>query len=169
VELGDFEKALQIYGKLPPIVAARKSTQLLRTRALYGLGKTMEAEQALNAQVIDDGEYYLIKAKLLARRGDCDQSLPILEKAIAIRTQYLDADVVHRDYLYCRALCQSRLFDRDPSPENRKSALDGWFEVKNAVRRFPRHMYFGEAVSEMQRIGDVTRSKEPAVMKKEPK
>ncbi len=168
VESGNYENALQVYGRLSPAIAARKNTQLLRLRALYSLGKTAETGGVLNAQTIDDGEYYMIKAKVLARSGDCDRSLPTLEKAIAVRAQFLDADVVRRDYLYCRALCLSRRFDQAPSPENRKSALDGWFEVKNAVRRLPRHLYFNEAVSEMQRIGDVSRSSDPAPVKKEP-
>jgi eukaryotic-like serine/threonine-protein kinase len=167
VESGNFEKALQLYGRLPAPVVQQKNAQLLRLRALYGLGRTAEVGEALDARTIDDGEYYLIKAKFLIRRGDCSQSLAILEKSMTVRAQFLDADVVRRDYLYCHAQCLSRRYDEAPSPENRKVALDAWFEVKNAVRRLPRHMYYTEAVSEMQRIGEVSRPPENVQAKKE--
>jgi serine/threonine protein kinase len=166
MESGSFENALQLFVQLPPEAVAQKNAQLLRLRALYGLGRTAEAEDVINSQTIDDGEYYLIKAKCLVRRGDCDEVMSILEKSIAVRSRNLDADVVRRDYLYCRAKCLSRRFDTEASQENRKAALDGWFEVKNAVRRFPHHMYFNEAVSEMQRIGAVSRSPERVQGKK---
>jgi serine/threonine protein kinase len=162
VESGSLEKALQLFAKLPPAIAAQQNTQLLRLRALYGLGRTDEVGRIMEARTINDGEYYLIQAKYLVRRGDCDRSLPILDKCITVRARYLDADVVRRDYLYCRALCLSLRFDREPSPENRKAALDGWFEVKNSVRRLPRHRYFNEAVSEMQRVGDMSRQPDRA-------
>ena len=168
VESGSFENALQLFGQLDPAAAAQKNAQLLRLRALHGLGRTAEAEDVMNSQTIDDGEYYLIKAKCLVRRGDCDQAMSILEKSLGVRSRYLDADVVRRDYLYCRAKCLSRRFDQEASPGNRKAALDGWFEVKNAVRRFPHHMYFNEAVSEMQRIGTLSRPPERDQGKKEP-
>jgi hypothetical protein len=46
------------------------------------------------------------------------------------------------------------VFDQTPSEENKKSALDAWFEVKNHLRKIPDHSYFKKAVLEMQRIGD---------------
>jgi hypothetical protein len=66
----------------------------------------------------------------------------------------LDAETLHRDYFFYRALCLGRVFDQTPSEENKKSALDAWFEVKNHLRKIPDHSYFKKAVLEMQRIGD---------------
>ncbi len=168
-EAGNFEKALQLFNKLPRSVAVQKNAQLLRLRALHGLGRTVEASSVMNSQIIDDGEYYLIKAKYLYGRGSYDQSLKVLEKGITVRAQLLDAEIARRDYLHCRALCLSRRFDQEPSNENRKSALDGWFEVKNAVRKFPHHLYFNEAVSEMQRIGDASQAPSSVAPRKEGK
>jgi tetratricopeptide (TPR) repeat protein len=161
VESGNFENALQLFRKVPKEAAEQKNAQLLLLRALYGLGRVAEAGALITTHNIDDGEFYLIKAKYLVRRGDCDQSMNLLEKSLAVHARYLDADVIRRDYLYCRATCLSRRFDQNPSLENRKTALDAWFEVKNAVRRFPSHQYFGDAVAEMQRIGDLAKSSSP--------
>jgi serine/threonine protein kinase len=157
MESANFENALQLFQKLPSKVAVQKNAQLLRLRALFNLGRMAEAGKIIHTQIIDDGEFFLIQAKYLNRQGDCDHSMKVLEKCLAVRARYLDADVIRRDYLYYRALCLSRRFDQQRSQENRKSALGAWFEVKNAVRNFPHHRYFNEAVSEMQRIGDEAR------------
>ncbi len=108
----------------------------------------------IKQRTIDDGEYYLIKAKLSYAAGDAGQALKTLEKSVTIRARMLDAETVHRDYLFYRALCLGRVFDQAPSDDNRKTALDAWFEVKNYLRKIPDHSYFKKAVVEMQRIGD---------------
>ena len=153
-ELGRFESVLRLFGELPPEVAGENNALLLRLRALYTLGKRTEADDAVKQRTIDDGEYYLIKAKLSYAAGDAGQALKTLEKSVTIRARMLDAETVHRDYLFYRALCLGRVFDQAPSDDNRKTALDAWFEVKNYLRKIPDHSYFKKAVVEMQRIGD---------------
>jgi hypothetical protein len=61
---------------------------------------------------------------------------------------------LRRDYLYYRAVCMTLIYEVTPSEERRKDALDGWFEVKNSLRKYPDHAYFRKAVLEMQRIGN---------------
>jgi serine/threonine protein kinase len=154
---GHYERALALFGKLPKSSVAQLPIQLLWLRTLVSLGKTEEAGNFLAANTLNDGEFFLIKAKYLFGRNDIDEALNMLEKCIAIHALLLDADVVRREYLYYRALCLSRRFDQVPTMETGKKALDGWFEVKNSLRTIPSHLYFEKAVSEMQRIGDALR------------
>ena len=153
-ELGRFESVLRLFGELPPEVAGENNALLLRLRALYALGKRTEADDAAKQRTIDDGEYYLIKAKLSYAAGEAGQALKMLEKSLTVRAQMLDAETVQRDYLFYRAQCLGHMFDQAPSDDNRKNALDAWFEVKNYLRKIPDHSYFKKAVVEMQRIGD---------------
>jgi hypothetical protein len=153
-ELGRYESVLRLCVELPPEAALANNARLLRLRALYALGKRTEAADLVREKTIEDGEYYLIKAKLSYAAGDADQGLKTLEKSVEVHAQMLDAETLHRDYFFYRALCLGRVFDQTPSEENKKSALDAWFEVKNHLRKIPDHSYFKKAVLEMQRIGD---------------
>jgi tetratricopeptide (TPR) repeat protein len=153
-ELGRFESVLRLFGELPPDVAGENNAQLLRLRALYALGRRTEADDATKNKIIDDGEYYLIKAKLSYDAGSAVEAFKTLEKSLRFRAQILGAETIHREYLFYRALCLGRMFDQAPSEDNRKTALDAWFEVKNYLRKIPDHVYFKKAVVEMQRIGD---------------
>jgi serine/threonine protein kinase len=151
---GNFASALHVFNDLPPALAGENAAQLLRLRSLYGLGKTADAAERLNGQPIDDGEFYLTKAKYLCERGETEASLALLEKSLGVPAQFLDGETLRREYHYYRAICLTRIFDQAPSDENRKSALDSWFEVKNSLRNFPDHSYYRKAVAEMQKIGD---------------
>jgi tetratricopeptide (TPR) repeat protein len=152
-DAGNYASALQIFDDLPGESAADPSARLFRLRALFGLGKMARAAEILNGPTIEDGEFYLIKAKLLRDQGKIDPALGLLEKAVAVRARNLDAESLRRDCLFCRAQCMSARFDSAPTETNRNDALDTWFEVKTAVRKYPNHTYYGKAVSEMQRIG----------------
>jgi serine/threonine protein kinase len=150
---GNYTGVLQLFQELPAPLAGEKNAQMLRLRALYQLGNTLEAAEILSGPAIDDGEFYLIKAKFLFGKGALAQSLAMLEKSVGVTAHFIEPETVHRDYFYYRALCLSGLFDQVPSDDNRKNALDSWFEVKNAMRKFASHEYYKKAVSEMQRIG----------------
>ena len=121
-------------------------------------GKTAEVTAFFKKTVIEDGEYYLIKAKYLFGQGLIDQALAPLEKSIKTGTLLLDAESLRRDYLYYRASV-STVFLTDPREESRKAALDGWFEVKNFLRGSPNHEYYQKAVMEMQKLGAHSRQR----------
>jgi hypothetical protein len=149
----NFAGVLRIYGELSPALASGNDARLLRLRALFALGRTTDVAGMLD-QPIDDGEFYQIKARFMLNSGNIKEALALLEKGTALPARQIDAALLRRDYLYYRALCLSRLFEKSPTEECRKSALDGWFEVKNALRKNPEHAYFRKAVAEMQKIGN---------------
>jgi serine/threonine-protein kinase len=153
IEAGNYSAALDLFDKLPSEEAVEKSAQILRLRALCALGKTAEAWQSIGNLALDDGELFLIKARLLMEKGDAAQALQCLEKSVQVGARMVDPATIRRDYLYYRAVCMTRAYEASPTDERRKDALDGWFEVKNSLRKYPNHAYFRKAVSEMQRIG----------------
>jgi serine/threonine protein kinase len=154
-EAGKYESVLMIFSDLPPDAAADPVARLFRLRSLYALGKKHEVAEILNGpSAINDGEFYLINAKVSCGQGKIDQSLLLLDKALEIKARNLNAEALRRDCLFVRAQCMSRRFDTTPTDANRKDALDSWFEVKNTVRNNPGHEYYKKAISEMQRIGE---------------
>jgi serine/threonine protein kinase len=154
IEAGNYAGALSMFDKLPSGEAVEKTSQILRLRALCALGKTTEAWQSLGNLAMDDGELFLIKARLLIDKGETAQALQCLEKSVQVGARMVEASSLRRDYLYFRAVCMTRAYEGAPTGERRKDALDGWFEVKNSLRKYPNHAYFRKAVSEMQRIGN---------------
>jgi hypothetical protein len=150
---GNHSGVLRIYRELTPALASKVTARILRLRALFTLGKTVEVAQAFSEPPINDGEYYQLKARYLINNGKIGEALQFLDKSMTISAVQIDAAMLRRDYLYYRAICLSRLFERSPTEEYRKNALDGWFEVKSSLRKNPDHSYFRRAVSEMQKIG----------------
>ncbi|MBN2036167.1 MAG: serine/threonine protein kinase [Chitinispirillaceae bacterium] len=152
---GKHESVLRLYGELPADAAGTANARILRLRALSALDRNDELGPIIAGETIDDGEYYLIQARILLGKGRINLALQVLEKAVATPARQLDARIIRREYLYWRAICLGRLFEQTPSDEFRKNALDGWFEVKNSLRSYPDHSYYRRAVHEMQKIGTV--------------
>jgi tetratricopeptide (TPR) repeat protein len=152
VEAGNYAVALSLFDSLPPGAASDKMAQILRVRATFALGKLEETRSILDGLVMDDGELFLIKARLLLGRGETVQALQCLEKSIQIKARMIDADALRREYFFYRALCVTRQYEDSPNEDARKNALDGWFEVKNLLRKYPDDAYFRKAVLEMQKM-----------------
>jgi len=103
---------------------------------------------------LDDGEFYLIKARQYYREGNTASCLAFLDLSSKTRCEYLSSATLRQETLYYRALCFSREFDNHPSKATMQTALDSWFEVKLLFRSTTEHNYYQKAVHEMQRIGD---------------
>ncbi|MBN1127680.1 MAG: hypothetical protein JXA71_01745, partial [Chitinispirillaceae bacterium] len=144
---------LRLFDELPHTLAADINARLLKLRALVALNRTADIARFLQEQTIDDGEFYLLKARFLLGKGDIRQSLQIIEKSVTVNARQRDARMMRRDYLYYRATGLGLLYQQSPDAERKKEALDGWFEVKQSLRNYPDHAYFRTAVSEMQKIG----------------
>jgi serine/threonine protein kinase len=150
---GNHPGVLRIYRELPPALANGATARILRLRALFALGRTTDVARIFSEPSINDGEFYLLKARYLIDKGEIVDAMQHLDKSMTTGAAQVDGTVLRRDYLYYRAICLSRLFERSPTEEFRRNALDGWFEVKSSLRKNPGHSYFQRAVSEMQKIG----------------
>jgi hypothetical protein len=150
---GNYQSVLKIYNELSAQQQSSDQARLLQLRSLFATGNNTGVTAFFERTVIEDGEYYLIKAKYLFGQGSAALALAPLEKSVKTGTLLLDAESLRRDYLYYRASCFSSFFERAPGKETCKTALDGWFEVKNLMRSSPSHEYYQKAVVEMQKLG----------------
>jgi hypothetical protein len=110
--------------------------------------------QALAEQSIDDGEFYLDRARQYYREGNSAKCLAFLDLSGRTHCDLLSPSTQRQEMIYYKAQCYSREFDAHPSKTTMQAALDAWFEVKLLFRTTPEHNYFQKAVHEMQRIGD---------------
>jgi serine/threonine protein kinase len=158
-EAGKYASALAKFDSLPPGLASNEAARVLRVRSLRALGRSAEALRVLSGEAMDDGEFYLIEARLLLELGETSRVAQCLDKSVTMDARMMEPETFRREYLFCRALCATRQYEESPNESGRKRALDGWFEVKNSLRKYPDHAYFRKAVSEMQKIGAVIPSK----------
>jgi hypothetical protein len=154
IKLGRYEEASKVFDYVPPGQQQTKTALLYRMRMFEGLGDKTNLEQVLLTQAIDDGEFYLAKARYYYGAGNSEKCLVYLDACAKSRCEILDPVTLRQDLLYYRALCYSKEFDSHPSRATMKNALDSWFEVKLLFRSMPDHAFFKKAENEMQRIGD---------------
>jgi hypothetical protein len=154
IKLGRYEEASKVFEYVPPGEQQSKTATLYRMRMFEGLGDKTNLEQVLLTQAVDDGEFYLAKARYYYGAGNSEQCLAYLDACAKSRCEILDPLTLRQDLLYYKALCYSKEFDGHPSRATMKNALDSWFEVKLLFRSTPGHAYFKKAENEMQRIGD---------------
>jgi serine/threonine protein kinase len=152
-EAGNYLAALGSFEALPESAATDAAVRILHVRALVALGRSLEALLALDGMTIDDGELFLAKARLLATQGRAGEALQCVEKSVPAGARMMEPEEFRREYLFCRAQCVTKQYEQSPNEDNRKKALDVWFEVKTACRKHPDSAYFKKAVSEMQKIG----------------
>lgn len=151
-QAGNYRSALMVYDSLPAQQASKPAAKLFKLRILDRLGRTGKLREFVTQNTIDDGEFYLAKAKVLYAQGSTQQSLRALDQSLNTASAILDHSTLRQEALYYKALCRSRLFDAEPDETALKRALDSWFEVKAALRTSPNHAYYRKAVSEMQRL-----------------
>jgi Protein kinase domain len=154
VKTGNHQQALRVYTLLSPKQKETKAVSLFQLRALEATAGPAAVAQAVTGLALDDGEFYLIKARQYYREGNTASCLAFLDLSSKTRCEYLSSATLRQETLYYRALCFSREFDNHPSKATMQTALDSWFEVKLLFRSTTEHNYYQKAVHEMQRIGD---------------
>jgi hypothetical protein len=154
VKTGHYPEALKVFGMLSLGQKESKPVVLFRLRTLEATGGQNAVAQVVAMQSIDDGEFYLARARQYYREGNTAKCLAFLDLSGKTRCEFLSPATLRQEALYYRALCYSREFDSHPSKMTMQTALDSWFEVKLQFRATPEHNHFRKAMLEMQRIGD---------------
>jgi serine/threonine protein kinase len=154
VKTGHYPEALKVFNMLSLGQKESKAVVLFRLRTLEATGGQNAVAQVVAMQSIDDGEFYLARARQYYREGNTAKCLAFLDLSGKTRCEFLSPSTLRQETLYYRALCYSREFDSHPSKMTMQTALDSWFEVKLQFRATPEHNHFRKAVLEMQRIGD---------------
>ena len=154
VKAGHYTQAGRIYSLLTTAQVQTKSVSVFHLRLLNGLNDREEIKKVLLGPPLEDGEFYLEKARFYYHGHNLTQCLSNLELSAKTPSAFFDQVALRQEILYCRALCYSAEFDEKPAQPVLKKAMDAWFEVKVQFRLSPENVYYQKAVSEMQRLGE---------------
>jgi serine/threonine protein kinase len=152
VEAGHFTNALTVYKLLAPGQADLKKAKLYRLRALKGAGDNDAVKNFVAGNNINDGEFYLEKARWCYVAKDYSQAWELIKRAAVSPAAYMEGSAFRELLLYSKATCASALYDKKPNSDTRKEAMEAWFDVKSQLKMSPEHKYFIKADVEIRRI-----------------
>ena len=159
--LAIMEKALQakncstvlaVYDLLNQEQALSSQALIFKLRALDCIGDREQVATFLENTNLNDGEFYLSKAKLAYANKNIPGCRLMLEICLTSPHALIDSDVLKREVYYYGALCATALFDAQPGEQSYKDALDAWWQLKSLLRSEPDHEYNKKAASELQRM-----------------
>lgn len=148
---GNYNKVLSLYSSLPPELARLKEVRLLKLRALIGTNKTDKLY--FDGNHINDCEFYLAKAKYLYTMGQYQQAAWILGIAKTTPALLMSKEILNTEILYYLAKCKTNIYNGNPTPSNKVTAMKSWFNVKNKFRNNQNHSYFHEANESIRTLG----------------
>ncbi len=149
----NYTTVLDIYNALPRAKASSKEARLLKHRALVGMNKVNKSYFDNNH--INDGEFYLSKAKFLFGSRQYQRAIWILGIIKTAPTVLINKRVLYKEVLYYSAKCQTAILENNPTPEKQKTAQQSWFKVKSEFRGNQSHSYFVEANNEIRRLSKI--------------
>jgi serine/threonine protein kinase len=149
-----YENVLTIYNLLPPELTSLKEARLLRHRSFEGTGRI--SKTYFDNNHINDGEFYLSKAKYLYQIKQYQRAVWILGMIKTAPTVLMNKKNLNQQVLYYTAHCVSAIFMSEPSIDKKKVAMESWFNVKNEFRNNQDHPYFVEANLEIRNISKKT-------------
>ncbi|MFC1476512.1 serine/threonine-protein kinase [Fibrobacterota bacterium] len=146
----NYDNVLKVYNSLTPKQAGTKEVNLYRHRAIVGTqGNSRAYYDNTN---INDGEFYLSKAKFLYEKKQYQRALWLLENIKTTPAVLMKKKTLRREMLFYIAKCNTGFFDSNPTLERQKSALQSWFDVKSEFRNNQGHPYFIEANRKIREI-----------------
>lgn len=151
---GNYNDVLYIYDQLGE--EEKKSNRALVTylHALIVTNNDKKLKALLENPTIkiNDGEFYLAKARLALEKGDLVSTEQYLDKSQKVPCLFLDRQIKKQKINYYLAKSATKKFDRQPSEESYKNALEKWHLLKREMKTNTQHIFFKEAELEMQRI-----------------
>ncbi len=155
---GRLSTALKLYSYLPSSTAGTDRAKIYKMRILQKLGKTKELSKFLASNTINDGEFFLARAKLAYKRGETVKTRILLQKSLNAPKQFSDYNTLKQQVYYYQALCASRNFDRNPTEQYYLKALEEWRNLGSLFTNNKSHRLFQEYRKETRRIGEKYRA-----------
>ena len=146
----NYTAVLEIYNSLPPDQAGMKASRIYRHRALIAT-QIVDASYYDNNHV-NDGEFYLSKARFLYENKLYQKALWILKSIETTPALLMNKNKLHKEMLFYKARCNTKIFKSNPTLERQKTALQSWFDVKNEFRSNQGSPFFMEANREIREI-----------------
>lgn len=147
-----FARALDVGDSLGSEKMRQMPAALYKLRALQGANKTTKLNEYLASAKINDGEFYLAKARHEFAAGRISDALALLERCRAAPARLADKNTIEKDATYGEAECLSAIYKKNPDEKNLQAALDKWFAVKSAFRDNQTHAYFLEANTRIRQL-----------------
>ncbi|HMD68967.1 MAG TPA: serine/threonine-protein kinase [Chitinivibrionales bacterium] len=148
----NYQNVLSLYDLLPNNVARAPKALILRMRVFEATGNLGRLAQLLESNSVNDGEFFLEKAKFAFRNQNYAECRRLLALSLTVPHAFIDYDLLRQEVSYYTALCLTAQFDANPTEQTYKDALDAWWQLRNALRSNPDHEYNRKAVSELQRM-----------------
>lgn len=153
-----YQEAIAIYKEIQKRKTTNKKVQMYYLRTLEKTGAQQALQDFLFSETIDDGEFYLAKAKMLLDQKKITETLSCLDHSLRSPSELMDNTAIKQEAYYYRSLCETVKFDNNPSEETYKNALDTWYQLKTILKTKQDHQYYKTAVAQMQRIGEKYRN-----------
>lgn len=150
---GKTSDALRTYDFMDESLAANTVLVLYKIKILNKMKKHSELSQFLTEHELNDGEYFLAKARLAFQKKELAKTEKYLSTALKIPCKLLDRNTLNQEVYYYKALCATEMFDKDPTEKHYKNTLGAWHQLKTEMKNNQEHSYYKRANSEMQRIG----------------
>jgi serine/threonine protein kinase len=148
----NFDNVLSLYGFLSKEQARLGLPIILTLRSLDALDDKVRLVAFIEKNDLNDGEFYLAKAKLALRNRNLPGAKLMLEVSLSSPHAFIDYDNLKREVYFLAALVATAEFDNTPDEHNYKAALDAWWLVKSILRSAPEHDYNKKAAAELQRL-----------------
>jgi serine/threonine protein kinase len=148
----NYTTALQIYDSLPAAQQRGKQAMLYKIRALKGAKMNEALATFVEQNVINDAEYYLVKAYVLYRNKRYTEAMAHLDKCRQTQAEYADLQAIEGEALYYRALCLTGIYSISATDQNRIYASEAWSNVKYEFRNNQRNPYFIDADEQIRKL-----------------
>lgn len=158
-EVKKYTSVINLYKQLPSSLKKQDRGKIYYMRALVKLRKNSELSRFLSKNNINDGEFLLTKAQNAYRKNQIQTSLSLLNNSLNAPKQFIDYNSLKQQVFYYRALCASKLFDKDTSEKHYLQALEEWRNLGVLFNNNKNHSLFKEYRKETRRIGEKYRKK----------
>jgi tetratricopeptide (TPR) repeat protein len=148
-----YQTVLRLFERLTALQAKSPQALILKLRALDKTASRIVYAGFVRSVSINDGEFYLAKARLAFEKHDYEECKKLLSQSLSLPHVLMDYESLKLETSYYSALCSTALFDADPLEKTYKESLDAWWQLRSMLRNTPDHPYNKKAIGEIQRMG----------------
>ena len=148
-----YQTVLRLFERLTTLQAKTPQALILKLRALDKTASRSAYAGFVRSVSINDGEFYLAKARLAFEKHDYEECKKLLSQSLSSPHVLMDYESLKLETSYFSALCATALFDADHLEKTYKESLDAWWQLRSMLRNTPDHPYNKKAIGEIQRMG----------------
>jgi serine/threonine protein kinase len=115
-------------------------------------GDLNQADRMIKEFPLKDGEYNLIYAELLLKRGQWGAACKEAEKALRIPASRISPPEIREKVLFFKAKSLTAEFDKTKDPIKGQAAMEVWFDIKYLYRTNTSHPQYIKSDAEIRRI-----------------